>query len=199
MQLYKRLCPSVRPSISEHESKSGKTSILEAFCVCLCWKGGWVGHWVWMGVGCPCSPVLNDIVTPRHLLFKSFLEKAHIFSKFAHFWHHFLEIPQMRARGNVHSSAIIKSNSDCQSLSIPWANSTDVPIGRQRVTRGYKTVATPLPHPPFYRSTLRPSKHTDTHTVSQNLQFHTFSIRAWPTGQWTEGRTEKAYYSHVRD
>ena len=26
-----------------------------------------MGHWVWMGVGCPCPPVRNDIVTPRHL------------------------------------------------------------------------------------------------------------------------------------
>ena len=24
---------------------------------------------MWMGVGCPCPPVRNDIVTPRHLLF----------------------------------------------------------------------------------------------------------------------------------
>ena len=36
--------------------------------MCLCWKGGWVERWVWMGVGCPCPPVRNDIVTPRHLL-----------------------------------------------------------------------------------------------------------------------------------
>ena len=28
-----------------------------------------MGRWVWMGVGCPCPPVRNDIVTPRHLLF----------------------------------------------------------------------------------------------------------------------------------
>ena len=27
----------------------------------------WLG--VWMGVGCPCPPVRNDIVTPRHLFF----------------------------------------------------------------------------------------------------------------------------------
>ena len=49
-RLYKRLCPSVRPSVRwsvgplvrwsvgplvrEHESKSAKTSILDAFCVC---------------------------------------------------------------------------------------------------------------------------------------------------------------------
>ena len=78
-QLYKRLCPSVGPSIGpsvrpsvrplvrQHESKSGKASVLEAFRVCLSWKGSWVGPWVWMGVGCPCPPVRNDIVTPRHL------------------------------------------------------------------------------------------------------------------------------------
>ena len=57
-QLYKRLCPSVglsvRPSVRrsvgplvrEHESKSGKTSVLEAFCVCVC-----VGRRVGWGVG----------------------------------------------------------------------------------------------------------------------------------------------------
>ena len=31
--------------------------------MCLCWKGCWEGRWVWMGVGCPCPPVRNDIVT----------------------------------------------------------------------------------------------------------------------------------------
>ena len=35
--------------------------------MCLCWKGGWVGRWMRMGVGCPCPPVRNDIVTLRHL------------------------------------------------------------------------------------------------------------------------------------
>ena len=41
-QLYKSLCPTVRPSVRpsvgpsvrEHESKSAKTSILDAFCAC---------------------------------------------------------------------------------------------------------------------------------------------------------------------
>ena len=28
-----------------------------------------VGIGVWMGVGGPCPPIRNDIVTPRHLLF----------------------------------------------------------------------------------------------------------------------------------
>ena len=72
-QLYKRLCPSVRRSVCQHESKSGKTSVFEAFCVSLCWKGGWVGRWVLMGVGCPNPPVRNDIATPRHLFFFLFL------------------------------------------------------------------------------------------------------------------------------
>ena len=34
--------------------------------VCLCWKGGWV----WLGVCCPCPPVRNDILTPRHLVIR---------------------------------------------------------------------------------------------------------------------------------
>ena len=50
-QLYKRLCPSlgrlVRRSVEVTESKSGKTSVLEAFCVCVC-----VGKGVGSGVGC---------------------------------------------------------------------------------------------------------------------------------------------------
>ena len=69
-QLYKRLCPSVgpsvrrsvRPSVREHESKNGKTSVLDTSCVCLS-----VVCWGWVGVGGPCPPVRNDIVTPRHL------------------------------------------------------------------------------------------------------------------------------------
>ena len=28
-----------------------------------------VGFGVWMGIGCPCPPVRNDIVTPRHLFY----------------------------------------------------------------------------------------------------------------------------------
>ena len=56
-QLYKRLCPSVGPSVHwsvgplvrrsvTHESKSGKTSILDAF-MGMCVGGG---HGVWIGV-----------------------------------------------------------------------------------------------------------------------------------------------------
>ena len=45
------------------ESKSGETSGLDAFSgMRVCVRRG-----VWMGVGCPCPPVCNDIVTPRHL------------------------------------------------------------------------------------------------------------------------------------
>ena len=34
----------VGPSVCEHESKSEKTSVLEAFLsMCLCWKEGWGG------------------------------------------------------------------------------------------------------------------------------------------------------------
>ena len=39
----KRLCPSVRPSVCLSvmiEMKSGKSSILDTFCVCLCVGGG---------------------------------------------------------------------------------------------------------------------------------------------------------------
>jgi len=50
-QRYKRLCPSVGPSVRwsvyQHESKSEKTSVLEAFRVCVC-----VGKGVGWGVGC---------------------------------------------------------------------------------------------------------------------------------------------------
>ena len=65
MQLYKRLCPFVGPLVHllvrwfvVIELKSGETSVLNSLCVV-------VG--VWMGVGCPCPPARNDIVTPRHL------------------------------------------------------------------------------------------------------------------------------------
>ena len=30
-----------------------------------------MGRWVWMGVCCPCPPVRNDILTPRHLFYLS--------------------------------------------------------------------------------------------------------------------------------
>ena len=76
-QLYKRLCPSVRWSVGPSitlELKTRKTRIYDTAVVIVCvWVcecvagvvGGGVG--VRLGVGCPCPPVRNDIVTPRHL------------------------------------------------------------------------------------------------------------------------------------
>ena len=43
--LYKRLCLSICWYVSVHTSKSRKTSILKAFCECVCVeRGGWVKH-----------------------------------------------------------------------------------------------------------------------------------------------------------
>ena len=61
------LCPSVGQLVLEDKPKSGKTNILEAFWVCLCWDGGWMRRWVWMGVGFPFPPVRSNILTPHHL------------------------------------------------------------------------------------------------------------------------------------
>ena len=72
-QLYKRLCPSVGLSVGPSFRPSARVEKWENkrfrsfLCMCLCWKAGWVGRWVSMGVGCPCPPLRNDIVTPRHL------------------------------------------------------------------------------------------------------------------------------------
>ena len=77
-QLYRRLCPSVRPSVHRSVGPSVRPSAWvekcenECFrtlmCMFLCWEGGWVGCRVWMRVGCPCPPVRNNIVTPCRLL-----------------------------------------------------------------------------------------------------------------------------------
>ena len=63
-QLYKRLCPSVRrsvsPSIGNDRVKKWEN---ERFS-----SSAWVlGIGVWMEVGRPCPTVRNDFVTPRHL------------------------------------------------------------------------------------------------------------------------------------
>ena len=42
-----------------------KHTVLYCLCVCRRRVGGVVG--LRLGVGCPCQPVRNDIVTPRHL------------------------------------------------------------------------------------------------------------------------------------
>ena len=68
-QLYMRLCPSARQSVrrsvgsGDRVEKWGNWRFRYYLCMFEYW--GWVG--VWMGVGCPCPPVHNDIVTPRHL------------------------------------------------------------------------------------------------------------------------------------
>ena len=59
---------SVRRSIALSlviESKSGKLYVLDTYCECSSEE---LGVGVLMGVGRPCPPVRNDIVTPRYLL-----------------------------------------------------------------------------------------------------------------------------------
>ena len=75
-QLYKRLCPSVRPLVRplvrHARVENAKTRIYDAavaiVCVLVCWRGVGGVFGVRLGVGCPYPPVRNDIVTPRHLL-----------------------------------------------------------------------------------------------------------------------------------
>ena len=56
-QLYKRLCPSVGPSVGPSEAvielKSGETSVLDTFCVCLSVGGGLGCGW---GSDAPAHP-----------------------------------------------------------------------------------------------------------------------------------------------
>ena len=71
-QLYKRLCPSVRPSVGPSVRWSVRNDRVEKwknerFGCFLCMFVCGVGVRVWIWVGCPCPPVRNDIVTPRHL------------------------------------------------------------------------------------------------------------------------------------
>ena len=51
--------PFVRPLV-------GKRAFQRLFVYVSVFGGGLGGAWVWMGVGCPCPPVCNDIVTPHH-------------------------------------------------------------------------------------------------------------------------------------
>ena len=64
MQLFKRLCPSVGPSVcwsvgllvrrsSVIKLKSGKTNVLDTFCVCLSVGGGLGYEW---GLNAPAHP-----------------------------------------------------------------------------------------------------------------------------------------------
>ena len=55
------------------------TSLVLGTCV----GGG--GHGVWIGVGCPCPPIRNDIVTPRHLFLLSIMNYKYLFSCFLMF------------------------------------------------------------------------------------------------------------------
>ena len=74
-QLYKRLCPSVHLSILPSvviELKSGKTGVLDSLCECLSVR---LEIRLWLGVGRPCPPVRNNIVTPRHLFHNFVLKK----------------------------------------------------------------------------------------------------------------------------
>ena len=77
--LYKRLCPSVSPSVGPSVGRGDRVEKWKnerfGYFLCMFVCGGGVG-WgvdgvgVRMGVGCPCPPVRNDIVTPRHLFAK---------------------------------------------------------------------------------------------------------------------------------
>ena len=77
-QLCMRLCPAVRPSVgSGHRvEKWGNRRFTFRYYLCMfeCWL--WVG--LWMGVGCPCPPVRNDIVTPCHLFLFLFPFSLHV-------------------------------------------------------------------------------------------------------------------------
>ena len=64
-QFYKRLCPSVRWSVRSGDRVEKWKNERFGYFLCMFVYG--VGFGVWIGVGCPCPPVRNDIVTPRHL------------------------------------------------------------------------------------------------------------------------------------
>ena len=74
-QLYKRLCPfvrpSIRPSVRNDRIEKWKNKHFEYFLrMFVCG----VGVWVWIWVGCP--PARHDIVTPRHLLVTNLLAES---------------------------------------------------------------------------------------------------------------------------
>ena len=71
-QFYKRLCPSIGPSVVTLESWLWRTHIYSAAvaavdAVVYVWLW-WRRVRLWPGAGCRCPPVRYDIVTPRHLL-----------------------------------------------------------------------------------------------------------------------------------
>ena len=57
--------PSVRRSVRNSRVEKWKNECFRCFFGYVCWWGA--GHGEWMGVGCPCPPIRNNIVTPRHL------------------------------------------------------------------------------------------------------------------------------------
>ena len=81
-RLYKRLCPSVRPSVRrsvgwlvrnarvENARNAHFTMLQLSLNVCGCMLVCGKGVWARLGVGCPCPPVRNDIVTPASLVFE---------------------------------------------------------------------------------------------------------------------------------
>ena len=60
--------------------KLGKQAKEMHFVYVCAWWYGFAGalNWVWMGVGRPCPPLCNDIVTLRHLLFLESMLSHHI-------------------------------------------------------------------------------------------------------------------------
>ena len=78
---HKRLCPSVSPSVGpsvrEHESKSAKTSVLDAFCACE-W-GTWGVDGGWMPL--PTRP--QRYCDPASLVFLSFVSSRLISHPFS--------------------------------------------------------------------------------------------------------------------
>ena len=76
--VHPSVCLSVGLLVREHESKSGKMSVLKLFVYVSVLERVLSGVWVWMGVGHPCQPVRNDIVTPRHLFLRLSYLSYHI-------------------------------------------------------------------------------------------------------------------------
>ena len=62
---------SIRRSVGNDRVEKWKNKRFGYFlCVFVCRR---VGNGVWMGVGCPCPPIRNDIVTLHHLFFSNLL------------------------------------------------------------------------------------------------------------------------------
>ena len=77
MSVHWSVGPSVRHTqVVMFKLKTRKTRILDAAVGIVSVWGveGMVG--VRLGVGCPCPPIRNDIVTPRLLFFSSFRLRA---------------------------------------------------------------------------------------------------------------------------